>query len=83
MDLENGNQDFDYDLVTIGAGSGGVRASRVSAASYGAKVRISFSLRFTAQNCSVRSCHWMLAKFYFFFVLSSSIPSFDVIHRWR
>jgi len=30
---------FDYDLITIGAGSGGVRASRV-AASYGAKVAI-------------------------------------------
>ena len=36
MQLDGG--DFDYDLVTIGAGSGGVRASRVSSATYGAKV---------------------------------------------
>jgi glutathione reductase (NADPH) len=28
----------EYDLVTIGAGSGGVRASRFSAQTYGAKV---------------------------------------------
>ena len=31
--------DFDYDLVTIGAGSGGVRAARF-AAQYGAKVAV-------------------------------------------
>ena len=30
---------YDYDLFTIGAGSGGVRASRVSA-SYGARVAV-------------------------------------------
>ncbi len=36
---------FDYDLFTIGGGSGGVRASRV-AASYGAKVAIAESDRF-------------------------------------
>lgn len=29
---------FEYDLVTIGAGSGGVRASRIAAGTYGAKV---------------------------------------------
>lgn len=29
---------YDYDLVTLGAGSGGVRASRFSAQQYGAKV---------------------------------------------
>src|SRR5919202_6785907 len=32
-------EQYDYDLFTIGAGSGGVRASRVSA-SYGAKVAV-------------------------------------------
>jgi pyruvate/2-oxoglutarate dehydrogenase complex dihydrolipoamide dehydrogenase (E3) component len=32
------NGEFEFDLVTIGAGSGGVRASRVAAATYGAKV---------------------------------------------
>ncbi|MGY8937723.1 MAG: FAD-dependent oxidoreductase, partial [Alphaproteobacteria bacterium] len=31
--------EYDYDLFTIGAGSGGVRASRISA-SYGAKVAV-------------------------------------------
>jgi len=36
---------FDFDLFTIGGGSGGVRASRV-AASYGAKVAIAESHRF-------------------------------------
>jgi hypothetical protein len=35
--MENG---FEYDLVTIGAGSGGVRASRVSAGTYGAKASV-------------------------------------------
>jgi len=37
--MENGNT-YDYDLVTIGAGSGGTRASRFSAQHYGAKVAI-------------------------------------------
>src|SRR5205814_2484303 len=36
---------FDFDLFTIGGGSGGVRASRV-AASYGAKVAIAEADRF-------------------------------------
>lgn len=31
---------YEYDLITIGAGSGGVRCSRMSAANYGAKVAI-------------------------------------------
>ena len=31
--------EFDYDLFTIGAGSGGVRASRI-AASHGARVAV-------------------------------------------
>src|SRR5688572_2943036 len=34
---------YDYDLFTIGAGSGGVRASRMSA-SYGAKVAVAEEL---------------------------------------
>jgi len=33
---------YDYDLFTIGAGSGGVRASRMSAA-FGAKVAVAES----------------------------------------
>lgn len=31
---------YEYDLITIGAGSGGVRASRFSAANYGKKVAV-------------------------------------------
>lgn len=34
---------FEYDLVTIGAGSGGVRASRVASKVYGAKVWLFFT----------------------------------------
>lgn len=37
---ENGNAAYEYDLVTIGAGSGGTRASRFSAQHYGAKVAV-------------------------------------------
>jgi len=35
-----GSSSDEFDLVCIGAGSGGVRASRFSAANYGAKVAI-------------------------------------------
>ena len=31
-------RDYEFDLVTLGAGSGGTRASRFSAQKYGAKV---------------------------------------------
>lgn len=34
-----GDQNYDFDLFVIGAGSGGVRASRTSAG-FGAKVRV-------------------------------------------
>ena len=46
--------DYDYDLFTIGAGSGGVRASRVSAA-YGAKVAIAEEHR-VGGTCVIRGC---------------------------
>jgi glutathione reductase (NADPH) len=36
--MEIDGNEFEYDLVTIGAGSGGVRASRIAAGTYGAKV---------------------------------------------
>ncbi|KFM27223.1 Glutathione reductase, chloroplastic [Auxenochlorella protothecoides] len=35
-----GEDGFEYDLVTIGAGSGGVRASRLAASKYGRKVAV-------------------------------------------
>jgi len=46
--------DFDYDLFVIGAGSGGVRASRVSAA-YGARVAIAEEYR-VGGTCVIRGC---------------------------
>ncbi len=46
--------EFDYDLFVIGAGSGGVRASRV-AASHGAKVAIAEEHRIGG-TCVIRGC---------------------------
>ena len=45
---------YDYDLFTIGAGSGGVRASRVSAA-LGAKVAVAEEHRIGG-TCVIRGC---------------------------
>ena len=46
--------DYDYDLFTIGAGSGGVRASRL-ASQYGAKVGIAEEYR-VGGTCVIRGC---------------------------
>ena len=46
--------DYDHDLFVIGAGSGGVRAARVSAA-YGAKVAIAEEYR-VGGTCVIRGC---------------------------
>jgi glutathione reductase (NADPH) len=45
---------YDYDLFVIGAGSGGVRASRV-AASYGARVAVAEEFRIGG-TCVIRGC---------------------------
>lgn len=45
---------FDYDLFTIGAGSGGVRASRM-AAQYGARVGVAEEYR-VGGTCVIRGC---------------------------
>lgn len=45
---------YDYDLIVIGAGSGGVRAARV-AASHGAKVAIAEEFRLGG-TCVIRGC---------------------------
>jgi glutathione reductase (NADPH) len=45
---------FDYDLITIGAGSGGVRASRLSG-KYGAKVAVIEESRYGG-TCVMRGC---------------------------
>ncbi len=45
---------FDYDLFTIGAGSGGVRASRL-AANYGARVGVAEEYR-VGGTCVIRGC---------------------------
>lgn len=46
--------DYDYDLITIGAGSGGVRASRL-AGGYGAKVAVIEESR-VGGTCVMRGC---------------------------
>jgi glutathione reductase (NADPH) len=46
--------EYDYDLFVIGAGSGGVRASRMSA-SFGARVGIAEEYRFGG-TCVIRGC---------------------------
>jgi glutathione reductase (NADPH) len=46
--------EYDYDLFTIGAGSGGVRASRVSSA-YGARVAVAEEHR-VGGTCVIRGC---------------------------
>ena len=46
--------EYDYDLFTIGAGSGGVRASRI-AACYGAKVAVAEEFR-VGGTCVIRGC---------------------------
>lgn len=46
--------EYDYDLFVIGAGSGGVRAARVSA-SYGAKVAVAEEYR-VGGTCVIRGC---------------------------
>lgn len=48
------SSDYDFDLFTIGAGSGGVRASRVSAA-YGARVAVAEEYR-VGGTCVIRGC---------------------------
>ena len=45
---------FDYDLFVIGAGSGGVRAARMSA-SHGAKVAVAEEYR-VGGTCVIRGC---------------------------
>jgi len=46
--------EYDYDLFVIGAGSGGVRASRVSAA-HGARVAVAEEYRIGG-TCVIRGC---------------------------
>jgi len=48
------SNDFDFDLFVIGAGSGGVRASRVSA-SHGARVAVAEEYR-VGGTCVIRGC---------------------------
>ena len=46
---------FDYDLFVIGGGSGGVRAARVAAGDYGAKVGLAEESRMGG-TCVIRGC---------------------------
>ncbi len=47
--------DFDYDLFVIGGGSGGVRAARVAAGEYGARVALAEDDRYGG-TCVIRGC---------------------------
>ncbi len=47
--------DFDYDLFVIGGGSGGVRAARVAASEYGARVGLAEESRMGG-TCVIRGC---------------------------
>ena len=47
--------DFDYDLFVIGGGSGGVRAARVAAGDWGAKVALAEESRMGG-TCVIRGC---------------------------
>jgi len=47
--------EYDYDLITIGAGSGGVRASRVAAGQFGARVAVVENSR-VGGTCVMRGC---------------------------
>ncbi|MEH6645037.1 glutathione-disulfide reductase [Sulfitobacter sp.] len=47
--------DFDYDLFVIGGGSGGVRAARVAAGEYGARVGLAEEDRYGG-TCVIRGC---------------------------
>ena len=46
---------FDYDLFVIGGGSGGVRAARIAAGGFGARVAIAEHDRFGG-TCVIRGC---------------------------
>ena len=46
---------FDFDLYVIGGGSGGVRAARIAASEYGAKVAIAEEYRMGG-TCVIRGC---------------------------
>ena len=52
--MAQSSQNFDYDLIVIGAGSGGVRAGRI-AAGYGAKVAVIEGDR-PGGTCVIRGC---------------------------
>jgi glutathione reductase (NADPH) len=49
------NDVFDYDLFVIGGGSGGVRAARIAAGEYGAKVALAEEYRMGG-TCVIRGC---------------------------
>lgn len=47
--------DYDFDLITIGGGSGGVRASRFAASTYGVKTAVVENMRIGG-TCVMRGC---------------------------
>ena len=62
--------DFDYDLIVIGAGSGGTRTARISA-SYGAKTLVIEGDR-AGGTCVLRGCvpkKLLVKRLLFFFII--------------
>ena len=53
--MSDAKSDFDYDLFVIGGGSGGVRAARVAAGEYGARVGLAEEDRYGG-TCVIRGC---------------------------
>ena len=69
-------ENFEYDLIVLGAGSGGVRASRI-ASSYGAKVAVIEEDR-PGGTCVLRGCIPNIVSSKFFFLFRPVI----VAKRW-
>ncbi len=71
--------EFDYDLFVIGGGSGGVRAARVAAGEYGAKVALAEEDRYGG-TCVIRGC--VPKKLMVFASEFAGIPSEAAAYGW-
>ncbi|OAN96658.1 FAD-dependent oxidoreductase [Sulfitobacter geojensis] len=70
---------FDFDLFVIGGGSGGVRAARVAAGEYGAKVGLAEGDRYGG-TCVIRGC--VPKKLMVFASEYSSVPEEAAAYGW-
>lgn len=72
--------DFDFDLFVIGGGSGGVRAARVAAGEYGAKVGLAEDDRYGG-TCVIRGC--VPKKLMVFASEYSNVPDEAAAYGWE